>query len=351
MVHNVPSLEYDDSFQGTLYPGRPVDHLMTDFTEVESASLAKLYEKLDSVKTELSGLVVLGEMRETLKMIRHPMDTFRKQTESYFEALRKRKSSVSKMPVKYRKPEWNKIITGTYLEFVFGAVPTYNDIIAGVKVLERYRNGDPLRKRISAEHTLSSSTEVIDGPFKSTTGIVMVFRKEDFITTEIGSKFIIGLQVQEEIANSSLDRVLALSGFKLDEFTPSLYELMPWSWLIDYFSNLGDLINAGTTDTSSVLWVVRDRRQKTTLTSSPSAVDPTPHYIGSYVINHWSGSFGNSATTRTTLVREPLDDIPMPTFQVTHPGDNVKKLLNMLAVANSLRAGYRELSWLTRRGA
>lgn len=80
-----------------------------------------------------------------------------------------------------------------------------------------------------------------------------------------------------------------LYGFSL---TPSdLYQAMPWSWLIDYFSNLGDVIdniNAGVVDTvAKDAWVMSSRITRVTQTSY-AAVYGYPEISGVATLEHVS---------------------------------------------------------------
>jgi len=51
-------------------------------------------------------------------------------------------------------------------------------------------------------------------------------------------------------------------GLNFEEFVPTAWELLPWSFLIDYFSNVGDVIAAGVTSLTHLAWV-----NKSTVTS------------------------------------------------------------------------------------
>jgi hypothetical protein len=45
-----------------------------------------------------------------------------------------------------------------------------------------------------------------------------------------------------------------LFGFKAEEFIPTAWELLPWSFLVDYFTNIGDLVEASVTSTAGLRW-------------------------------------------------------------------------------------------------
>jgi hypothetical protein len=70
-----------------------------------------------------------------------------------------------------------------------------------------------------------------------------------------------------------------ISGYRLDP--AALYELMPWSWLIDYFTNLGSIIKASRNSFSAHHEPVRIMRHTTTYTNTNSH---TTSGSGQYVI-------------------------------------------------------------------
>jgi hypothetical protein len=53
-----------------------------------------------------------------------------------------------------------------------------------------------------------------------------------------------------------LERIISMSGFDLRSFVPTVWELVPYSFIVDYFSNVGDCLMALGVDTSGVtgLW-------------------------------------------------------------------------------------------------
>jgi len=111
----------DHSF--TMYgPSLPV-------TETDNAARAKFYGKLYALRTSLQGGVVLGELRETLHMLKRPAAALWDKNFGYLSALRK---------AKRRDPKhWLKTAGGLWLEQSFGWQPLINDCKDAYKAYEK----------------------------------------------------------------------------------------------------------------------------------------------------------------------------------------------------------------------
>jgi hypothetical protein len=110
----------------------------------------------------------------------------------------------------------------------------------------------------------------------------------------------------------------ALFGFTPSEFVPTAWELMPWSFLVDYFTNIGDILTSSVTDTSSVRWVNRSIIKTSTLKARIAVDGPASiSAIGA----GWSGFVTSDPCEiefkRKTVSRSPGVGISLPTFQLS----------------------------------
>jgi len=56
-------------------------------------------------------------------------------------------------------------------------------------------------------------------------------------------------------ARGSAERLRQVLGFNLEEFVPTIWEIIPFSFVVDYFANVGEMLSLHTTDLSWVDWV------------------------------------------------------------------------------------------------
>jgi hypothetical protein len=130
-------------------------------------------------------------------------------------------------------------------------------------------------------------------------------------------------------------------GFSPREFVPTLWELIPYSFLVDYFTNVGDIIAAWSYRTLDMRWVTRTER--TSVISSNVGgtpyMDQSTSYAdqGLYRNELISGSPGASVTRYTTVTRVPNVGFPAPRLELTVPGLGLK-WVNIVALSNQVAA-------------
>lgn len=260
---------------------RDPDNPLGNSNEARDKASVYFLQRLRETRTQTMGMVILGEAAESLRMILKPAKTLRAEIPKYFSSLAKRrrgamgKSTAKSKAVrlredKKRESQLKKIAADTWLEFAFGWKPLMMDIQDGCKALGRL-NENNFPKRISA------TGKVEDVPWNGGTS-------EDYLTTgpNMYPRIRYHVGVNREVAchirgatrvqnwSSPGAQNADLLGFNLESFVPSLWELIPWSFFVDYFTNIGDILSAGFTSTSSLAWTSRTYRGRSYLKSGAS---------------------------------------------------------------------------------
>jgi hypothetical protein len=109
-------------------------------------------------------------------------------------------------------------------------------------------------------------------------------------------------------------------GANLNSFVPTLWEWLPYSWLADYFSNMGHVISALSFPTSDIIWVNRLIRNTIVSTISYSKrmaipFNPDVKIIeDSFYSSPWvfSNKYHNRSVSSKSLV---------PAFRLRLPGN------------------------------
>jgi hypothetical protein len=228
---------------------------------------------------------------------------------------------------KPNRADWKKYAGDLWLEHAFGWMPFIHDLEDGRKAFNsladnrrviRISVGDKDMKRSTPSpyvHTFTSTAAYMS--------LITTYKREDeeivrYRGAVIGST-----------ATTARDR-LARFGFTPSEFIPTAWELLPWSFLVDYFVNIGDLISAGVTNTSKVAYVSKSSTQKATLSCETdfnfAALAPFTTLAYSGTVDKGSAIYESKVVTRRSNV-----GIPYPTIRFSLPGSDMR-LMNIAAL-------------------
>jgi hypothetical protein len=284
---------------------------ITSAKAVERATLSFL-KKARQVQVEWSAPTFLGELREALKMIRSPAKALRGKCDDYLKALKKAKN---------RNPKtWRKTIADSWLEHSFGWVPLISDIATAHKAYDSLVNSQDDRQVAVTgygveEKDVPSRTYSIPN---STVGNSVIFGDLNRVSTETAFCRIRGMMVRRVDATTK-DK-LARIGFQPSEFIPTAWNLLPWSFLVDYFSNIGDVLEASVFDRSLLSWA-----NISTVISQNTDVSWAPNHAGikAYCGNWYVSSSGSPSKMqykRRTVTRTSNISIGTPSLSFELPG-------------------------------
>jgi hypothetical protein len=273
--------------------------------------LTSYLKKVNQVNVAFSGGVFLGELRETLKMIRNPAQGLRNILGAYANDLKRQKRKSPK--------NWRKNLGSTWLEYAFGIVPLVSDIQDASKAWNRLVEEPmfvPVRavgveERSNPTHTFDELLLSFLGDAYSP-GIVHVQRAVDRAVCVFRG------YVKRESRATAAGKA-QLFGFDPIQFVPTVWELLPWSFLIDYFSNIGDIIEAGCVSRSQIAWTnvsnIVFQELIHVVNAAPSSVQS-----GYAPTMKLSGSTSTAFYTRRTITRNTPSDIGFPSLTLELPG-------------------------------
>ncbi len=301
----------------------------TSAISADNQALSRAYASLNAVQQQFQGVVFLGELKETLHLLKHPFKGVEDFVKSYYKDLRSSKS-FKRLKEKRSRANRNSFLqtaANAWLETAFGIKPLLSDCKDLTEAVLRQRYG------------VKSST--ISGSGFS------IKAKDDFSYMSLGNtgeakisfvdQTILSVRYKGRVdgtataAYGSAEGLRAALGFNLESFVPSLYELVPYSFLADYFSNLGDLINAGCSSQAGLKFVVRTER----LVSSRVGVI-SPYNKNGSSGRWWTGSTspGSIFISQSTVSRSSSSKLGMPTLEFSFPGADMHSA-NILALIKS----------------
>jgi hypothetical protein len=313
----------------------------------EAQALTKIYSRIRQESYGVNGLLVLGELRETIHMIRHPLESVRKGVTKYLDVLKAERLKVQKF--RQRKSETSvdfgrrkahivkDAMSGSWLELQFGIKPAISDVKEIVSTALDILTGEPKRARVSG--TSKTEPYVLNESSRQQKYICVNMDKVFNKISHASVRYVVGLKHTLDGPGTLLNQTKERMGFQVQNFIPTIYELIPYSFLLDYFVNLGDIVEASCTDTSAVSWVSKTVRQDTisTVTESWST------YHESFTTGTWhpQGMHGKTDSFRVyrhlTVTRSVGSTLGIPPLILSVPGIDSTKWKNMAALLVSAR--------------
>lgn len=301
-----------------------------------SRAISSLYKKINNAHHQFQGGVFVGEIQKTLKMIVGGATRLKKGALGFLTYWR------GKKPTGNRKKDraLSKQIADHWLETVFGWQPLIMDIQDAAVALARLKHQVPLVRfrALGSCEEQTSLAKVSLGQVSCCKWFLTTLRQTEAQVIYYGG---FRAELGAPDTQDPLDRLIKLGGFDLRSLIPTLWELTPWSFLVDYFVNVGEVLEAMTADTSVVSWIVKVTKQ-TSIENQILEVDPSSHllYTSAFCKDtgiSTSGTPGRFEGKLQTVTRSPLSEVPLLMPRLKFSNLSGKQFVNMGALFVSKR--------------
>jgi hypothetical protein len=223
-------------FGGTTYPSASLFNL----------ALGRFYSRVYDYITPVKGGTILGELKGTLSGLRHPLRGMKNLLESTTGAKLSRPGKRGRRTPK----EIQAAAADLYLEFTYGWKPLAHDVQDIINLAESQRSQSELievtelaESYIPPVSFSSVNQDPYCGDLWTVTGSEKLF-------------WDVRIKGRANISVAGIGHNLASDfGLMPKDFLPTVWELLPYSFLIDYVSNLGDIVNAFSVPSSAIAWV------------------------------------------------------------------------------------------------
>jgi hypothetical protein len=258
-------------------------------------------------------------------MIRNPAAGLRRLLDNYVKHTK---------VLRLKNPKhWQEHLSSAWLEGTFGWQPLVNDIENAYKAyksfVERHNDEQVFVRGIGIEEKPvpsqnSSSTGSCPAGASDVISALRTYRGSEKAFVKYYG------MVVRQVDVTTRDR-LARIGFDWSEFVPTAWELCPWSFLVDYFTNIGDVVEASAFTRSLLSWAAND-----TVTSQKIeglfSIDKkaTASAYGAY-FRLVEGEPVSFVAERRVVNRKAGAIIPSPSLDFEIPG-NPFQYANMLAL-------------------
>jgi len=310
------------------------------YVSVDNQARAKFYSEINKAISGFYAGPFLGEIRETIGMLRKPLRSIREHFDKYLDHVLgyvngkpvlkrhrpKGKRNISSFR-KFNQAEKLNVVGNTWLEYRFGMVPFIKDINELLKSLGNLVDVD----RILPVHAWAE--DVVNNYMMLTSNDLHNNHVRVVITTKctgtVKVRYVGGVLVKATAPGLS-GWFANASHLGPRDFIPTLVELCPYSWLADYFVNVSDIVNSIFIDTSPLQWYCRTIR-RCVLHDCSGVTDAAA--MKAYLGSAFKGSTGQPGFTRirTTHIIRDVPYLGMVTPEFSFPTWPAS-LMNMAAL-------------------
>lgn len=205
----------------------------------DASARIQFLQQIRKAQRTFNGLTFVGELAEAIRMVRRPASSLRRGIDAYYHTVKKR---TKKAPPSSKA----RIIGDTWLEYSFGWKPLVNDIDDGMKLIAE-RNIE--RKTIRVAGYGDSSTSSLSNEVNVSEGWCTAVYRSNTVS-RVSVRYLGGVSFTGGNPGLSSRK----SGFDTSNFVPAVWELIPYSFLVDYFSNIGKVIDAASVRGFTTSW-------------------------------------------------------------------------------------------------
>jgi hypothetical protein len=331
-AHTVPSfpipLKIETTVDGDITPVGTDFDIVGDTVAPDNKALSSFLHHAYEKQRTLAGIVVAGELGETIRLIRRPAAALWSSVNDYLNFLKHRRRGAPR-EAKARR----RFLSQSWLEFSFGWAPLISDVQSAAIAAARIASSIPETEYVFGE-ALTEDISVVGPGFGS--------------ADQLGWSYQVRQQSQRYVkyygrirANSSFGGAYTAAqtlGLDIRSFIPSVWNLIPYSFLIDYFTNLGEFLEGICFNTADVAWVnkgtrLETRRWVTDFVTTPHNLNPAVWDVDDFFVNASSSKVTKSKVTREAIGTDQL----IPTFRFKIPNRPLWKAANIASLVEQHR--------------
>lgn len=285
-------------------PGDPND---LSLDEADNIARERTLQKIIAVQRKFQTGVFLGELKDTIRLITNPLGSIFEDTLKYCDRLRKRGRIYKRL--KERK----KLLADSWLQYSFGVLPLIGDIRNAAEAAAQIVTYRMPHENVSGRgrSTASSSHSYVDsfGPLITT------------IDWEQKRSAEVVYRARVLVSNDTTRDNLETLGLTWGNFVPTVWEVLPFSFLVDYFTNCGKVIDSLSVNTARLAWCNKGSKREISSRGVKIRTSVNPN-VNQSTWEVGESSSGTPATNvRTILARRGGQPLPVPSLRFKLPFD------------------------------
>jgi hypothetical protein len=315
-------------------PNMPISPSHLSDSVADQQARVNLLESYIAATQSWNGGAAIAEFGETVSMLREPLKSVLNETFTFIGRVGRLKRVFRRDPVDYAKR-----LGSAWLLYAFGIKPfvgDVNDAMKACNVLSQHLGSvDTLRilgtgkRKVIRDRT--PNVGVSPGG-----GIGGYWVHDRNFWTEYSVRYLGAVKTRPP----GYSDVASNFGVGFEDILPSVWEGVPWSFLVDYFINVNDMLNSMRWATVDFAWLQRTIRNK--------AVNQVTelrrlHTLPASTVTSQSG--GSWYLERKTVNRTVQSTAPYPSFQFKIPG-TLTKIANISSLYLAIRESKPLDKWI-----
>lgn len=288
--------------------------LTFSFPTTENMARSNAWSKIDQ-SAKMGEFI--GEFRETVEMLRNPVMSLYKGVSDFASFSRTARNQLKSQGASPRR--YAKLVSNAWLAYSFGWKPLIQTVYAAYDAIMHFTDSPKFHRFIGQASDYSSVGKTYLGEVSASPLIMKVYYTQhiDYMLAYIGAAKAVAKTVTE-----------AKLGIWPLDFVATAWELVPFSFLVDYFTTIGDVLNSS---------AAFDRNQLAYCNRREKAIVTTQVYIENSSHLTWPGI----DTTRTPFAsseikfiyyNRSLSTMPIP-FLDLRVNLSPTRLLNLTALS------------------
>jgi hypothetical protein len=297
-------------------PTTPPPYSGASYTSAYNLAVQRLYDTIRELESSTPIGEDVGEYHQTLSLFKRGLGGIRDLIDYV---------SVNHAKILRKESSWNdakrisKSLADLTLEYRFGIEPLAKNLGRGIAALQSDKYSDAIIP-FSVKGKATSRVQDYDDSWGSFPALHLKTYTETEHLVRFKGEYKIGPPREGYRWNHIL-------GLTWREFLPTLYNLIPYSFLADYVSNLHTFVEAMAVPYSQVAWCVKTERSKTRNVRNYTFVQGDQNVLFTL---HGGSVPGYFISEATGVRRSDQVSIPTPIFQWKNPSERAKE--NILAL-------------------
>lgn len=208
-------------------------------TELRSDVVMECLARIRDESVQFATISFAGEFRDTIRTVLNPARAIRRAIDEYFVAVKpyKAKRSMGKKQI----ARLTKRVSDLWLQTVFGIQPLIDDVEDGAHAFARVLNNLPRKSVVVAQ-----KERQIPIPVEHKKSGLSYLSWDRRINRESAASARLQICYRPRVVGSSRANLEAF-GIDWAQIPVDAWNLVPWSFLVDYFTNVGDVLEAHAT--------------------------------------------------------------------------------------------------------